>query len=78
VTGMESRPDAGTTAGNGPGPSPILTAREIEALERENLRRTLEACDWKVSGSGGAAERLGLKPTTLTSRMKELDLRRPD
>ena len=78
VTGMESRPDAGTTAGNGPGPSAILTAREIEALERENLRRTLEACDWKVSGSGGAAERLGLKPTTLTSRMKALDIRRPD
>jgi PAS domain S-box-containing protein len=69
---------AGTNRSGETVASALLTAREMEALERENLRRTLEACGWKISGSGGAAERLGLKATTLTSRMKALDLRRPD
>jgi len=56
----------------------IRTVGEMEALERENLRRALAQSDWKVSGTGGAAERLGMRPTTLTSRMKALGLRRPD
>ncbi|MBA4790852.1 MAG: AAA family ATPase, partial [Rhizobiales bacterium] len=36
----------------------------------------LEAAGGRVSGPGGAAERLGLKPTTLASRMKTLGLAR--
>ena len=75
---VEARPAAEPSARGGATAPSILTAREMEALERENLRRTLEASGWKISGAGGAAERLGLKPTTLTSRMKALDLRRPD
>src|SRR5690606_13387847 len=46
-------------------------------VEREHIRRTLEAAGWKVSGAGGAAERLGLKPTTLEARMKKLGVTRP-
>jgi len=37
----------------------------------------LVACDWKIRGEGGAAERLGLKRTTLQSRMKKLGIQRP-
>jgi hypothetical protein len=37
----------------------------------------LKECDWKVRGKGGAAERLGLKRTTLQSRMKKLGIQRP-
>jgi PAS domain S-box-containing protein len=74
----EARPDAGAAARGEPAASSLRTAQEMEALERENLRRTLEACDWKISGAGGAAERLGLKPTTLSSRIRALDLRRPE
>ncbi|TAJ23983.1 MAG: Fis family transcriptional regulator, partial [Planctomycetota bacterium] len=59
-------------------PRAFRTAREMESLERENLRLALEACDWRIAGPGGAAERLGLKPSTLSSRLKTLDLRRPD
>jgi PAS domain S-box-containing protein len=55
----------------------VRTAAEIESLERENLRRALEASGWKVSGAGGAAERLGLKPTTLSSRMRALGIQKP-
>jgi formate hydrogenlyase transcriptional activator len=46
--------------------------------ERELIRRTLDACGWVVGGPRGAAARLGLKRTTLLSRMKKLGLARPD
>jgi PAS domain S-box-containing protein len=54
----------------------VLTARELARLERENLRRALEATDWKIAGEGGAARLLGLAPSTLASRVKALRLRR--
>ncbi len=57
--------------------SPIRTARELEELERMNLLRALEAAGWKVSGPEGAAARLGLHPSTLSSRMKVLGIKRP-
>jgi PAS domain S-box-containing protein len=55
----------------------IRTAKEMMELERANLIRALEACDWKVSGDGGAAKLLGLKASTMTSRMKALKIKRP-
>ena len=61
-----------------PLPEPrVRTAAELEGLERDNLRRALEASDWKVSGPGGAAERLGVPPTTLSSRMRSLGIQKP-
>ncbi len=54
----------------------IRTVQELEALERENILRALEASGGKISGKGGAAELLGMKPSTLASRMKALGLRR--
>jgi formate hydrogenlyase transcriptional activator len=36
----------------------------------------LESCRWRVRGSGGAAERLGVKPTTVESRMARLGILR--
>jgi transcriptional regulator with GAF, ATPase, and Fis domain len=75
-------PDPGVprafAAAESAGESEIRTVAEMESLERENLRLALAKSDWKVSGAGGAAERLGMKPTTLNSRMKALGLRRPD
>jgi formate hydrogenlyase transcriptional activator len=58
-----------------PGPPPQPTLAESE---RELIRRTLDACGWVVGGPRGAAARLGLKRTTLLSRMKKLGLARPD
>jgi transcriptional regulator with GAF, ATPase, and Fis domain len=46
-------------------------------LERQHIITTLERTRWKVSGPGGAAEILGLKPTTLEARMKRLGIVRP-
>jgi PAS domain S-box-containing protein len=55
----------------------IRTDAEMQALERANLLRALEASGWKVGGAEGAARKLSVRPTTLTSRMKALGIRRP-
>jgi formate hydrogenlyase transcriptional activator len=50
---------------------------KLEEVERAHIVSVLEECDWKVRGKDGAAERLGLKRTTLQSRMKKLGIQRP-
>lgn len=45
-------------------------------LETKHINEVLETTSWRVSGKGGAAERLGLKPTTLEARMKKLGIKR--
>jgi transcriptional regulator of acetoin/glycerol metabolism len=45
--------------------------------ERRALLRALEACGWRISGHGGAADLLGLKPTTMHAKMKKLGIGRP-
>lgn len=55
----------------------FLTEREMKAQQRDNLRRALEYAGWRVSGKGGAAELLGLKPSTLTDRMRSFGLEKP-
>jgi PAS domain S-box-containing protein len=59
-----------------PGPSRILTIAELEDLERRSVEAALEEAGGKVSGAGGAAERLGIPASTLSSRMKALGIRR--
>jgi transcriptional regulator with GAF, ATPase, and Fis domain len=48
----------------------------LVAVQREHIARTLEWTGGKIYGPGGAAERLGLRPSTLQSRMKKLGLDR--
>ncbi len=45
--------------------------------EREEVLRILEEANWTIEGPRGAARRLGLKPSTLRSRMQKLDIQRP-
>jgi PAS domain S-box-containing protein len=54
----------------------VLTAQELLALERENIVRALESCQWRVAGERGAAQLLGINPSTLASRMKALNIAR--
>jgi formate hydrogenlyase transcriptional activator len=49
----------------------------LRNLEIEHIRATLEKTHWRIRGPMGAAERLGLKPTTLETRMAKLGLTRP-
>jgi formate hydrogenlyase transcriptional activator len=46
-------------------------------VQRDHIRKTLEMANWRVRGAGGAADRLGLRPTTLETRMAKLGLARP-
>ena len=65
----------GRVGQGGGGPPPILADLEMRRQERDNLRRALETCGGKIYGQDGAAALLGLKPTTLASRLKRLQLR---
>jgi transcriptional regulator with GAF, ATPase, and Fis domain len=55
----------------------LLTVEQVRQLERENLVRALERSGWRVSGKNGAARLLGMPPSTLSSRMKALGIKRP-
>ena len=56
----------------------FLTEVELERFERDNLVAALEAANWKISGPESASELLGVKPTTLLSRMTKWGLKRPE
>jgi DNA-binding NtrC family response regulator len=56
----------------------FLTEPEIQRRERDNLRIVLNRTGWKIKGADGAAELLGVKPTTLLSRIKKMGLKRED
>ena len=46
-------------------------------VEKEHIKKILESTHWRIRGTGGAADRLGLKPTTLETRIAKLGLKRP-
>jgi transcriptional regulator with GAF, ATPase, and Fis domain len=54
----------------------FLTEPELQRRERSNLVAILEKTEWRIKGANGAAELLGVKPTTLISRIKKMGLRR--
>ncbi|HXA44432.1 MAG TPA: sigma 54-interacting transcriptional regulator [Candidatus Angelobacter sp.] len=55
----------------------VFNEAEMEHRMRENLSAALHQTGWKIRGSDGAAELLGVKPTTLLARMKKTGLKRP-
>ena len=57
--------------------SGYLTEAELRQRKRENLLIVLQKTGWKVKGIDGAAELLGVKPTTLISQIQRLGLRKP-
>jgi transcriptional regulator with GAF, ATPase, and Fis domain len=70
---------AQATAGDddGEGEREFLTEGEMKQHERDNLLTILHKAAWKIKGPDGAAELLGVKATTLVSRIKKLGLQRP-
>ena len=62
-------------------PTPLSVARlrslRLVDVQKDHIRQVLETAGWRVRGSGGAAVRLGLRPTTLETRMAKLGLSRP-
>jgi formate hydrogenlyase transcriptional activator len=58
-------------------PSETSAVRSLEDMERRHIVSVLERHGWRVGGKGGAAQVLGLKRSTLYSKMKKLGIDRP-
>lgn len=55
----------------------ILTETAMKAQQRANIIAALAAAEGRISGKGGAAELLGIRPTTLNDRIRSLKIPRP-
>ena len=75
IDSNDNQPAPGATIKSESRPKKVLKFSELKRLERENLLAALEATHWRISGPAGAAKLLGLRPTTLASKIKALGLR---
>ncbi len=57
-------------------PLKILSQKELLNLEKENIIQALKQSNWKISGEDGAAKLLDIPPTTLSSRIKALGIKK--
>src|SRR5215471_2376556 len=73
ASGVSESPSAPEARGDA---TEVLTVDDLERIERSNLQRALEKSGWQVAGEQGAARLLGMAPSTLTSRMKALGVRK--
>jgi PAS domain S-box-containing protein len=55
----------------------LMTEAELREFQKANLLRALQQANWKVSGKGGAAELLGVRPTTLADRIRTFKIKKP-
>jgi transcriptional regulator with GAF, ATPase, and Fis domain len=58
-------------------PSVGRRSTKLIDVERDHVRTIVESCGWRIRGAQGAADKLGLKPTTLETRMAKLGIKRP-
>ena len=57
--------------------APGAQSTRLEDVEKAHICGVLESVGWRIRGTNGAADRLGLRPTTLETRMAKLGIRRP-
>ena len=55
----------------------VATSDKLEDVERVHILGVLKKTGWRITGNRGAAEILGMKRTTLQSKMKKLGIQRP-
>lgn len=55
----------------------VLSENDMRAFQKNNIVKALNQSNWKVSGVGGAAELLGVRPTTLADRIRTYNINRP-
>jgi len=76
-----SLPEAATngtdTADDSSADAGFLTEQEMREFQKNNTIAALTQANWRVSGSGGAADLLGIKPTTLADRVRTFGIRKP-
>jgi PAS domain S-box-containing protein len=80
-----SMPNLGSGAAEIRAPAPVqevantvMTEQEMREFQKSNLVAVLNQTNWRVSGKGGAAELLGIRPTTLADRIKTFKLKKPN
>lgn len=56
---------------------PAADGASLEGVEREHILRCLNECNWVIAGPSGAAAKLGMKRTSLQSKMQKLGIVRP-
>jgi transcriptional regulator with GAF, ATPase, and Fis domain len=57
--------------------TPVAAGLSMDEVQRSHILQVMEQTGWRVRGVGGAAELLGMKPTTLENRMKKLGIEKP-
>jgi PAS domain S-box-containing protein len=75
--GMAGSEGSAGGANDGAGARNIYTEKELKLQQRENTLRALDHANWKISGKAGAAELLGLRPSTLADRIRSYGLEKP-
>jgi formate hydrogenlyase transcriptional activator len=53
------------------------SSRSLADVERQHIQQVLEHLSWRIEGATGAAQTLGLRPSTLRTRMRRLGISRP-
>ncbi len=53
---------------------PVWQTDKLEDVERQHIINILDDTGWRIAGARGAADRLGLNPSTLRSRMQKLGI----
>jgi transcriptional regulator with GAF, ATPase, and Fis domain len=69
--------DAATPRSSPPRGQDSADPRTLEQVERDHIVATLDRLQWRVTGTGGAADVLAINPSTLRSRMRKLGIQRP-
>jgi len=86
----QALPDSVLAGTNDTAPSPLskgnsdtpddenfLTDKQLREVEKQNLIKALDSAKWRISGADGAAELLGLKPSTLAYKIKNFSIKKP-
>jgi PAS domain S-box-containing protein len=55
----------------------VLSEKDMRHFQKNNVVKALKQTNWKVSGVGGAAELLGIRPTTLADRIRTSNIKKP-
>lgn len=71
---QDRAPDVQPASANNQKSMDLLSDKELREIEKSNMIKALRLTSWKISGPGGAAALIGLKPSTFTYRMKVLNI----
>ena len=74
----DPRPDEDVRDASKQAADSVLSEDEMREFQKRNSIAALKRSNWRVSGAGGAAEILGVKPTTLADRIRTYGIQKPN